>query len=353
MGLFENFPYTNFHNLNLDWIIKVLKNAVAELEEIQTNWEGVRDTANTAKTTADAAATKAENARITANGAMTKAVTAEDTAKAAKTQAEGAELVAYAAQNTSVEAQATANEANETAARAENTAGVAQSTANAAKTTADGVDAKASTALTNSQQATEIATEADSTANAANKKAVNADSKVNALTTTVNTVGKTANDALSLAQTNETDIASNDADITEIRKFITAPVETLMQPGGYFAIAAGDTNYNIPEGAESYTQLISITISNDTVTNLTELADATDGDGHKLYRLDYVPRVWLMVNDIPVDIPAIAARSGGNTFTIAATSNIAYATTDGGLHYALTAVCDLVGINTYTSIPTQ
>lgn len=210
MGLFENFPYTNFHNLNLDWIIKVLKNAVAELEEIQTNWESVRDTANTAKTTADTAAVKAENARITANGAMTKA-------DAAKTQSENAELTANAARATAEDAQATSHESDEKAARAEIVASAAQSTANAAKKTADGVDAKANTAIANSQQATEIATEADSTATAAAKKATNADSKVDALTTTVNTIGKTANNAMSLAQTNEKDIAGVEADITELQ----------------------------------------------------------------------------------------------------------------------------------------
>ena len=117
MALFEHFPYVNIQNLNLNWIIKVLENAVAELKEIQTNWEGVRETANTAKTTADAAATKAENARITANGSMTKAISAEDTAKMAKTAADTAEMNSNAAQDTAVEAQAIANEANETAAR--------------------------------------------------------------------------------------------------------------------------------------------------------------------------------------------------------------------------------------------
>lgn len=376
MGLFENFPYTNFHNLNLDWIIKVLKNAVAELEEIQTNWESVRDTANTAKTTADAAATKAENARITANGAMTKA-------DAAKTQSENAELAANAARVASEDAQTTAHESDEKAARAEIVAGAAQSTANAAKKTADGVDAKATTALENSTNAVTTAdaakttadgvdgkatnalsnsTEAVTTANAAkttaegaNEKATTADSKVDTLTTTVNSVGKTASDALSLAQTNETDIASNDADIAEIRKFVTAPNETLMQPGGYFVVSAGDTNYNIPESTDPtavYTQIIPITISDDTVNTLAELESATDGDGHLLYRVNYVPRVWLNVGDSRNTIPAVAVRSSRNTLLIAATSNIAYNATDGALHYTLAIVCDLVGINQYISTPT-
>lgn len=376
MGLFEQFPYTNFHNLNLDWIIKVLKNAVAELEEIQTNWEGVRDTANTAKTTADAAATKAENARITANGAMTKADSAETKAKNADANAELSLVQSTQAQDAATAAEAAANEAKETAARAENIASAAKTTAdgvdgkattaltnsqnavttaNEAKTTADGVDGKATTALSNSTEAVTTANAAKTTAEGANEKATTADSKVDALTTTVNSVGKTASDALSLAQTNETDIASNDADIAEIRKFITAPNETLMQPGGYFVISAGDANYNIPESTDPtavYTQIIPITISDDTVNTLAELESATDGDGHLLYRVNYVPRVWLNVGDSRNTIPAVAVRSSRNTLLIAATSNIAYNATDGALHYTLAVVCDLVGINQYTSTPT-
>lgn len=33
MGLFENIPYTNFHNLNLDWIINTIKEAIDKLDE--------------------------------------------------------------------------------------------------------------------------------------------------------------------------------------------------------------------------------------------------------------------------------------------------------------------------------
>lgn len=247
MGLFENFPYTNFHNLNLDWIIKVLKNAVAELEEIQTNWESVRDTANTAKTTADAAATKAENARVTANGAMTKSVSAEDTAKAAKTAADTAEMNSSAAQNTAVEAQAIANEANETAARAENTAGVAQATANTAKKTADGVDAKATTALENSTNAITTADAAKTIADRNTDAIISQGEKLSkdisdgdsavlqqALTAqdSAKAARQVADNALSLAQTNEQDIASNDADIATLESAAFVSLEPSVDTAG-------------------------------------------------------------------------------------------------------------------------
>ena len=35
MGLFEQFPYTNFHELNLDWVLSKLK----ELDEKVNNIE--------------------------------------------------------------------------------------------------------------------------------------------------------------------------------------------------------------------------------------------------------------------------------------------------------------------------
>ena len=37
MGLFENFPYANFHELNLDWILHELK----ELETEITNFVAI------------------------------------------------------------------------------------------------------------------------------------------------------------------------------------------------------------------------------------------------------------------------------------------------------------------------
>lgn len=42
MGTFEQFPYTNYHDLNLDWIIEALKelnDRVTDLEERVTALE--------------------------------------------------------------------------------------------------------------------------------------------------------------------------------------------------------------------------------------------------------------------------------------------------------------------------
>jgi hypothetical protein len=31
-GVFENFPYTNFHDLNLDWVLNTLKSALLQID---------------------------------------------------------------------------------------------------------------------------------------------------------------------------------------------------------------------------------------------------------------------------------------------------------------------------------
>ena len=37
MGAFEQFPYTNFHELNLDWIIETIKEFKSEIDNIDGN----------------------------------------------------------------------------------------------------------------------------------------------------------------------------------------------------------------------------------------------------------------------------------------------------------------------------
>lgn len=47
MGVFNNFPYTNFHEMNLDWIIEEVKNTVTAWEEYKSNmddWKAGVDT---------------------------------------------------------------------------------------------------------------------------------------------------------------------------------------------------------------------------------------------------------------------------------------------------------------------
>ena len=37
MGIYDNFPYTNVHELNLQWILKVCKQSIEVLDELPEN----------------------------------------------------------------------------------------------------------------------------------------------------------------------------------------------------------------------------------------------------------------------------------------------------------------------------
>lgn len=39
MGIFEEFPYTNFHELNANWILKKIKEMKDDINELKTKVE--------------------------------------------------------------------------------------------------------------------------------------------------------------------------------------------------------------------------------------------------------------------------------------------------------------------------
>ena len=43
MGVFDHFPYTNFHELNLEWILKHFKEFIAELADLE-DWRSQHET---------------------------------------------------------------------------------------------------------------------------------------------------------------------------------------------------------------------------------------------------------------------------------------------------------------------
>lgn len=47
MPLFENFPYTNFHEMNLDWILQELKKLTDEWAQFESEYEGITADAQT------------------------------------------------------------------------------------------------------------------------------------------------------------------------------------------------------------------------------------------------------------------------------------------------------------------
>lgn len=206
MALFDNFPYTNFHNLNLDWIIKVLKEATAELEDIQTNWESVRETANEANEHATMAQYQADDAKKIANSATTAANEAKTLAQLAAGSASSANEIANAANVAATEAAKTAGIANDNALNAVEKSTNAESTAN-------GFSSRITAAEEN-------ATEAKNTAGEANQNSKAALVEIDTVSKSVNSIGDVAQQALDLATTNEGDIASLDADVAQLNSAI-------------------------------------------------------------------------------------------------------------------------------------
>lgn len=104
MGLFEHFPYTNYHDLNLDKILERTK----EAEEAVAASEAAVLAAAADMAAASAAATNAVN---TANAASAAASNAVNTANAANTAAGNAQTAAGNAANSALAAQNSANAA--------------------------------------------------------------------------------------------------------------------------------------------------------------------------------------------------------------------------------------------------
>ena len=39
MGIFRQFPYTNFHDLNLDWLLKMMKDLELKWDQFTVDWD--------------------------------------------------------------------------------------------------------------------------------------------------------------------------------------------------------------------------------------------------------------------------------------------------------------------------
>lgn len=162
MGIFEQFPYSNFHNANLDNVLnnsnqalRDAANAVHIAGEAKDIAEGLADDVATALQEAEAASTAAASAEATAAQAQAEAEAvsglaqdAYDLASAADSAAANALSVANTANSNAGTALSTANTANTNAGNAVTTANAARTTANAANTNANNAVSTANSALT-------------------------------------------------------------------------------------------------------------------------------------------------------------------------------------------------------------
>lgn len=153
MGIFEQFPYSNFHNANLDNILhnsnqalRDAANAVHIAGEAKDIAEGLADDVATALQEAEAASTAAASAEATAAQAQAEA-------EAVSGLAQDAYDLASAADSAAANALSVANTASTNASAAVNTANTASTNASAAVSTANTASTNASAAVSTANAA--------------------------------------------------------------------------------------------------------------------------------------------------------------------------------------------------------
>ena len=85
MGLFEHWPYTNFHDLNLDWIIKKIKNVETAEANTAEYAEAAAESAAASQRSAEASQQSAENSQQSAEASQQSADNSAQSALEART----------------------------------------------------------------------------------------------------------------------------------------------------------------------------------------------------------------------------------------------------------------------------
>ena len=76
----NEYPYTNFHDINLDWVLEKTKECVEKVGAVESVAQQAQDAAKTAQTAAETAQTEAERAAQAAANSETVAQEAKATA---------------------------------------------------------------------------------------------------------------------------------------------------------------------------------------------------------------------------------------------------------------------------------
>lgn len=116
MGVFEHFPYVNFHQLNLDWIIAELNELKDVIDTHVVDLVARAGVAQNAQDIANLTTTVANNKTLAHN----EALAASNAAGNAQTTANNAQATATAAQTTATNASNAATAASNAAATANN-----------------------------------------------------------------------------------------------------------------------------------------------------------------------------------------------------------------------------------------
>lgn len=140
MGLFNNFPYTDFHRLNLDWILKFTKSVRDRLDLIDatvTNVQAARDAAEGYATDAENSASEAAASRDNAYQAAQRATSSATAASQSATAAAGSASTAQQSKTAAAKSASTAQQSATAAQTAQTAAEAAQTAAEAAAGSVD------------------------------------------------------------------------------------------------------------------------------------------------------------------------------------------------------------------------
>ena len=78
MGLFEHFPYTNFHRLNFDWLVQKVKNLLDRMDQAEEDIDDLQTRMSAAEDDIDALETRMQTAEDDIDALETRMQTAED-----------------------------------------------------------------------------------------------------------------------------------------------------------------------------------------------------------------------------------------------------------------------------------
>ena len=81
MGLFEHWPYVNFHDLNLDWVIKEIPKVFASRDEAQASAEASAESAAASQLSADASQLSASASQLSAEASQESAQASQESAE--------------------------------------------------------------------------------------------------------------------------------------------------------------------------------------------------------------------------------------------------------------------------------
>ena len=205
------FPFTNYHELNLTWVLDQLKKLFEESAE-------------------NVSVIETYNGRLTAVETELPTVS-ENAAEAARSAAAAATLAQTA--------KATADTAQENAIQAQRTAGTAQNTAERAQEAADAATQAAQQAQATAQNFDGRITQAENDASQALEASRSFENRVQAASTTANNAARTATDAQGVAQNaNQNAAAALDkiGDLSQLdttaKQNLVAAINEAAQSGG-------------------------------------------------------------------------------------------------------------------------